>query len=230
MGCSECERTRAAAAIDIQNLQADVMAKNRQIGKLKAELEEHIGRSPLSADINEICEAWRTKCGHPKAKTPLNGARALKVKARLGDKFTKDDLLQAVEGASKFPYVVNGRRSQAGESHERFDDLELICRNEKQVEGFMKLAGQRKESRYIASARMYWAELNRAGLDPTTPENPNSPEFKAFCPSCAGELTISPGPGNDLTDMVDVTCSKGCERSRIADKLSSRLDRSAILT
>lgn len=44
MGCSECERTRAAAAIDIQNLQADVMAKNRQIGKLKAELEEHIGR------------------------------------------------------------------------------------------------------------------------------------------------------------------------------------------
>lgn len=216
MTCQECERIKAAAELDAQNYETELRAKRRIITQLKRELEEYQEKSPHAEAIKAVCEAWREN-GHQRAKTPMNGERAMKVRARLGNRFTKDDLLKAVEGAKRFPYVVNGQRVAKGKPKERFDDLELICRNEKTVERFMELATDRDDGdEYKKYARMVWFSLEEKGLSPT---HIGDGSFHAYCPvtnwatgeRCSGWINVEPGEGFDTyRGKVKMTCSKAC--------------------
>lgn len=106
-----------------------------------AQLEEEIRRlraaatiPPPSIEMEQIRAVfleWVEACKHPKAK--LTADRRSKVKARLKEGYTSEDLILAVRGAARGAYVdTRGHR---------WDDLSLICRSGSNVERFIALAG-----------------------------------------------------------------------------------------
>jgi hypothetical protein len=68
--------------------------------------------------------------GHPDAK-PIDKRRRA-VAARIREGYTVEQLKQAVDGCARTPHNMG-----QNERHERYDDLELICRSGTQVERFM---------------------------------------------------------------------------------------------
>jgi hypothetical protein len=140
MSCEACTKEKArfaALSVDFENLQAELVAKRREIGRLRGELTKQHQSSPEHQSVQSVFDHWRAECGHDKAK--LGEKRAAVVRARLRDNFTEDQLLRAVDGVAMFPFVVNGQRRAKGKPDQRYDDLELICRNEVNVEKFIGL-------------------------------------------------------------------------------------------
>lgn len=88
----------------------------------------------LSADADAVFEHWREVMGKD-ARTKFDGKRRRAVVARLNDGYTAADLAEAVNGCSLTPH--NMGQNDRGE---RYDDLELICRNASQVDRFRQNA------------------------------------------------------------------------------------------
>ena len=82
----------------------------------------------------QVFEYWRRVMEHPRAA--FDGKRQRAVKARLADGYSVDDLKRAIDGCAQTPHNMG-----ENERHQRFDDLELICRNAGQVDRFMANAG-----------------------------------------------------------------------------------------
>lgn len=148
MTCETCTREKARAQalmIDVENLQADLLAKNRELARIKGELTRQRESSPEHKSVLLVFDHWRNKTGHKQAK--LGDKRAQVVRSRLRDGFTEDQLLKAVDGCARFPFVGDGGRRSEGRPDERYDDLELICRNEVQVEAFIRLADRQDKGK-----------------------------------------------------------------------------------
>lgn len=79
----ELARVRAAFALDLANAQTDVVAKNREIGRLKAELAGVLNEdSPEAADVKGLLTLWlrEVKGGDKRVKADLKSTRAPKVR------------------------------------------------------------------------------------------------------------------------------------------------------
>lgn len=87
------------------------------------------------SDVEAVFEFWRETMGHPRAQ--LDAKRARAVKARLGDGYTAENLRQAILGCSRTPH--NMGRNDRGE---KYDGLELICRDSEHVDRFMANASK----------------------------------------------------------------------------------------
>ena len=83
--------------------------------------------------VLEVFEHWKAVMGHP--RSVLDSKRKRAVEARLKEGRTVADLKQAVDGCAKTPH--NMGKNDRGE---RFDDLELICRDGGRVDRFMRNA------------------------------------------------------------------------------------------
>lgn len=90
--------------------------------------------SPPAAawDIHEVFAYWQTVMGKPKAK--LTGDRERRVKARIREGYTVDDLKAAVDGCKASDFHMGRDAKSEGKV---FDDLELICRDGAHVERFI---------------------------------------------------------------------------------------------
>lgn len=120
MGCDNCATLEA------------------RVAELEAELAEARGTpAPGSSAVRELFEYWQLRTGHERAK--LDAKRARKIRDRLKDGYTVDEIRQAINGVAKFPFVVDGGRSSTGRSNQRFDDIELVCRNGPNLERFGQL-------------------------------------------------------------------------------------------
>ena len=145
--CPSCEAMQNYSEVvigDLQNAEAEIRRLRRQVTRLKNELDVRAQRTRDGAIIEEIADYWRERCDHPRATVPIDGARAEAVWARLTQKpepFTVEQIKRGIDGAKRWPYVGPHGRSQTGNAKQRFDDLELICRNEKILDNFIKLAG-----------------------------------------------------------------------------------------
>lgn len=173
MSCDACTKEKArfqALSVDFENLQAELVAKRREIGRLKGELTKQNQSSPEHQSVQAVFDHWREQCGHERAK--LGEKRAAVVRARLRDNFTEEQLLRAVDGVAMFPFVVNGQRRPKGKPDQRYDDLELICRNEVNVEKFIGLIDavdrDQQERRERATADL----VNAYGGDYDDPSRP----------------------------------------------------------
>lgn len=91
-----------------------------------------------SSKERELFDYWRERCGHEQAK--LTSDRRTKLRARLRDGYTPERIMRAIDGAAAFPFVVDGQRCATGAPAQRFDDLELICRNGSKLEAFERRA------------------------------------------------------------------------------------------
>jgi hypothetical protein len=124
------ERELQITKLDCDNAELALRAERRKVKTLEGQLRTRNDADPLRADIQEVFEDWRARCNHPRAKLGPKRNDAIKAMLRLG--FTKSDLKLANLGASRTAFEKNGKR---------YDDIELICRNEVNVERFMT-AGQ----------------------------------------------------------------------------------------
>lgn len=77
-----------------------------------------------------LFDYWRERCGHPQAK--LTDDRRRKLRARLQEGYTHEQIREAIDGAAVGAFV--------NDDGHRFDDLELICRTGSKLESFMARA------------------------------------------------------------------------------------------
>lgn len=132
---------------------AKVTPKRRQHDHPEAETEaeaeaEKKHKKPLSSSSEPdlVFTYWRDVMDHPKAK--LDRKRKQKIKDRLADGYSVDDLMRAVDGCSKSPHHM-GQNDRGAV----YDDIELICRDAPHVDKFVKLADEPDLSKLSDSAR-----------------------------------------------------------------------------
>nr|EKV5742024.1 hypothetical protein [Acinetobacter baumannii] len=81
-------------------------------------------------EIQEIFDFWKVTF-NKNDRTVLSNDRKNKIKARLKEGYTSQDLKQAVIGCSKSSFHIE----------KNFTDIELICRSAKHVDQFLVNAG-----------------------------------------------------------------------------------------
>lgn len=141
----EAEDANAELGRQLAGMELHLRRAGRAEVALRRELSDHREDEPEAKAIREVCEHWKKRLNHERAKTPLTGTRAQKVRARLREKFTVEDLKKAIDGCARKPYVGPGGRKSSGKPADRHDDLELICRDEKHVERFIEIADEPDE-------------------------------------------------------------------------------------
>lgn len=114
---------------DFENAETELRAKRRLIKSLERKLAEVNGLQKFAEEVDSIFDYWRRATGHERAR--LGDKRRQAVTGRLRDGYSVADIKRAIDGAARDPFVKNGKK---------FDDLELICRDEVKLEGFMARA------------------------------------------------------------------------------------------
>lgn len=100
------------------------------------ESKEYVHREESPTDSvdsdspHDLFAYWQHTCRHPTAKPSRD--RIAKVKARLAEGYTPNQIRAAIDGAAAQPFV--------GDTGKTFDDLELICRSGSKLEGFIDRA------------------------------------------------------------------------------------------
>lgn len=88
---------------------------------------------PQEGDEYAVFQYWTQVMGHPKAK--WDNSRRTKIRARLDDGFSVDDLKQAIDGCKASPHHMG-----ENETYTVYDGIDLIFRNASKTEWFMELA------------------------------------------------------------------------------------------
>ena len=91
--------------------------------------QEHI------SSAGEIFEYWQKIMNHPQSKFTKD--RKAKVEARLKEGYTKEQIIQAIDGCASSEHHM-GKNDQGTV----YDDLTLICRNGSKLEWFMNNIGK----------------------------------------------------------------------------------------
>lgn len=78
----------------------------------------------------ELFAYWQRECNHPLSKPTKE--RLAKIRARLNEDYSPEDIATAIDGARRGAYVDDHGK--------RFDDIELICRNASKLELFISRA------------------------------------------------------------------------------------------
>lgn len=112
--------------IDLQNAEASLRVERRKVTELRKLLEDKAVGTDFAPEIQAAFDYWRRRCNHERAK--LGTERANAVKARLKSGHTLLEVFRAIDGAAFDAFV--------SESGKRYDELELICRNEVKFDGF----------------------------------------------------------------------------------------------
>jgi hypothetical protein len=147
--CQRCDaehRRAEAIRVDLENAETELRIARRRETALRTELRKHLEEDAGAAEIKEILAEWKIICGHQRAKTPLDGARAKAVRRMLKVGYTADQLKKAIHGCGRFPYVGPHGRVTDGTQKDRHDDLTLILRDESTVDRFIGYADRPVEA------------------------------------------------------------------------------------
>lgn len=129
--CGHCVRMKArmeSAIIDSENAEIALRVERRKVKNLLKELEQRQLEHVRAADVEVVFLYWRTACKHERAV--LGAKRRKAIAARLDDGYAVSELKLAIDGAAADAFV-NGKGK-------RFDDIDLICRDEVKLEDFME--------------------------------------------------------------------------------------------
>lgn len=127
-----------------KDIQRTALGKSGQT-QTQTQTQKEERQLPLSAEQPAdravvVFEFWRRVMGK-NARTAFDSKRRKAVEARLADGYTVDDLRRAIEGCSQTPHNM-GQNDRS----ERYDDLELICRDAAHVDRFRATAAARGPS------------------------------------------------------------------------------------
>ncbi|AWK14111.1 replication protein [Candidatus Fukatsuia symbiotica] len=84
--------------------------------------------------VKTVFAFWQKNLVHPQAR--LDKKRAKRIQARLKEKFSAEDLCQAITGATYDPWLM-GKNPE----NKRYDGIDTVLRDAAQVERLMGLAG-----------------------------------------------------------------------------------------
>jgi len=138
---------------DASTLQADARPEE---SREYVEKEKEYSKPLSSSDEpDRVFAYWQEVMHHPKAK--LDRKRRQKIRDRLADGYSTDDLMQAIDGCKRSPHHM-GDNDRATV----YDDIELICRDAPHVDKFIKLSdqpdmtGMSDAARQTAQAAQRW--------------------------------------------------------------------------
>ena len=165
---------------------------------LRTQLSAAQHADPAGAEVREVINYWRERCNKSeRVKTPTGSTRWNKVKARLKEGYEVADLKLAIDGYATKPYVGTNGRTDDPENARRFDDIELICRDEVNVEkGIAMAPSQERLLRNVEAGRRSDEETPLEAVlgalhDAGHRLRPNGEErFLSTCPQCSGPLAI----------------------------------------
>src|SRR5215471_511983 len=107
-----------------------------------------IGRAPAAqqqSDVEAVFNYWKDRTGHLEAK--LTREREMKIRGRLEEGYTVEQLQEAIEGCRGSPFHQGDN-----ERGHRYDDITLICRSGSKVEQFAEMAREdRNETKQCGS-------------------------------------------------------------------------------
>jgi hypothetical protein len=140
----------------LAGLQIELVAKAAEPGR---RAEDHPDAKPPSLPARAVFDHWRTRMGKTE-RTAFDGKRRRAVEARLKDGYSPEDLMRAVDGCKVTPH--NQGENDRGE---KYDDLELICRDAGHVDRFIRNASD--PPKRAGSARFINAQdvTNKASLE-----------------------------------------------------------------
>lgn len=107
--------------------------------------------------VRAVFDHWRKVMGHEDAK--LTPDRRTKVEARLREKYTQQQLCEAIDGCAASAFHMG-----ANEHHTRHDDLTLILRNGSNVERFRRMRPKPRERKPAKCIRCEAAPPGTDGL------------------------------------------------------------------
>jgi hypothetical protein len=110
-------------------------------------------RPKKTPPVAVVFSHWQKVLNHPNAKLTEERRRA--INARLGEGYTVDDLMTAIDGCARSAFHLG-----ENDTGQRYDDLTLICRNGSKLESFIALKGRKGNGRARTQA-----EMNAGGGD-----------------------------------------------------------------
>ena len=142
MTCVQCENTRAelerfraAAVVDLENLQSDVIAKNREIGRLKAELAKTREADPDAGEVKDLLLLWKALCGKNSRTYIGSDGKRWKLAKQALKRYGAERCEKALKGLSMKPHAgPRGRSAEAYPGSKRFDDIEHVFGDEERFE------------------------------------------------------------------------------------------------
>lgn len=135
---SECSRcTELEQQVERMNGYLDKMTKELggkvlRIGTLEADLQERKGQEPESAKVREVLVDWQQVTGHTDCKIDASTERAKKVRARMAQGFTIEQLKECSRRAAQDEW-----RQGKNDRGKRYDDAATIFKSAESVEGLL---------------------------------------------------------------------------------------------
>ena len=115
---------------DLTRVERDLRGARREIARLKTELTKQRTAGAEGYKAKAIFRYWVQRCGKPKT-TKFGEKRQKVVAARLAE-YDVSYIARAIDGLAVGAYV--------SPSGKRYDDLELVCRDEVKLESFYEIA------------------------------------------------------------------------------------------
>ena len=186
---AQLEQLRTNATADLQNLQTDVLAKNREISRLKGEINKALEDSPEAHDAKMLLTLWRDviRNGHKGTDVALDSdrgravMRALKSKKQVDGRTPAERVRRAILGCQYDDFAM-GRTARQDRAFndiakhilrdsDRFEHFEALF-EEHHHEGEKALAAQEPESLERQFVRHVYAEDCLLPHRPASKERP----------------------------------------------------------
>jgi hypothetical protein len=132
--CPSCTRAiteRVQAEADLQAAERELRKARREITRLKKEVHKQRTESPEGYRAKAIFKYWVKRCEKDPKRTVFGEKRMEKVLAQLKH-HEPSYIARAIDGLAVGAYVNT-------QGH-KYDDLELVCRDEVHLERFYSLA------------------------------------------------------------------------------------------
>lgn len=133
-GCTTCNlalQERLIAEADLQRVERDLRDARREISTLKTKLYNRERQAPQNRAAEALFKYWVAQLDKDPKRTVFGDKRRKAVAARLAE-HDPEYIARAIDGLA-----VSVFTSPQGK---RFDDLELVCRDETKLEGFYETA------------------------------------------------------------------------------------------
>ncbi len=112
-----------------------VICGDDKVSSVEILSKENTKEKKLSSSVKEIFEYWQEVMNHPKAK--LTPGRRQKIKARLTQGYSIEDIKKAIDGCKASPHHMG-----QNDTGTVYDAIELICKSGEKLEFFMQKANK----------------------------------------------------------------------------------------
>lgn len=153
--CADSLRRAIEAERDTQRVEKDLRDERRHVASLKAELDKQQRQSPNIVAAEALFRYWVARLDKNPRKVVFGEKRRKVVLARLNE-HDPEYIARAIDGLAETFYTsTNGKR---------FDDIELVCRDEVKLEGCYEAAERASAPTLIGPA---WVHEFGGIVDPT---------------------------------------------------------------